>query len=198
MEKESKKLLPMGTILTIDDYDGEVMVMSRNCEATDGAVYDYGICCYPEGEDYGNACINSDKIKEVLHLGYVSDEKERADALEAASSFTVKENKDAPNPSRHFPLGAIIRFTETGELVMISGHAGEGEDSHVHEYQGYRCPDGDAECVFDFDNKDCELVFEGFVDEAAHEYMSNLDRAIEAVFREENDIVGKIISKLFL
>jgi len=76
MNKE--KYLPVGSVLMLKNGKKRVMITGFVATApeTEGKVYDYIGCLYPEGviSSDKNLLFNHDQISEIYYMGYVDDE----------------------------------------------------------------------------------------------------------------------------
>ncbi|EEM85190.1 DUF4176 domain-containing protein [Bacillus thuringiensis] len=71
------KLLPIGTVVKLEDMEQSVMIIGRMAISEDKREFDYVGVLYPIGF-IGNEnvlCFNYDKIKEEMHKGYMTDEE---------------------------------------------------------------------------------------------------------------------------
>ena len=75
-----KNLLPLGSIVLLENGEKRIMIYGRRQKAmVNNDEYDYVACLYPEGnisEEFTYLFNHSD-IKEVIHTGY-SDEEDAA------------------------------------------------------------------------------------------------------------------------
>lgn len=90
-------LLPIGSVVIINNGIRTLMITGRKqIDKTNGEIYDYLACLYPEGivgEEY-NFLFNKEDIKEVIFKGYESDEDiELQKKLEKLSVDYKKEFK---------------------------------------------------------------------------------------------------------
>lgn len=78
-----KTLLPLGTLVYLEDGTKKIMVVGRGAVMEDGesgedVYFDYMGCAYPEGIDPENAIFfNEENIDQVLHEGYTDEEEQR-------------------------------------------------------------------------------------------------------------------------
>ncbi|ARJ20673.1 hypothetical protein B7492_05265 [Bacillus mycoides] len=71
------KLLPIGTVVKLEDMEQSVMIIGRMAISEDKREFDYVGVLYPIGF-IGNEnvlCFNYDKITEEMHKGYMTDEE---------------------------------------------------------------------------------------------------------------------------
>ncbi|KMP34602.1 DUF4176 domain-containing protein [Bacillus albus] len=71
------KLLPIGTVVKLEDMEQSVMIIGRMAISEDKREFDYVGVLYPIGF-IGNEnvlCFNYDKIIEEMHKGYMTDEE---------------------------------------------------------------------------------------------------------------------------
>ncbi|PFW82275.1 hypothetical protein COL27_17510 [Bacillus sp. AFS075960] len=71
------KLLPIGTVVKLEDMEQSVMIIGRMAISEDKREFDYVGVLYPLGF-IGNEnvlCFNYDKITEEMHKGYMTDEE---------------------------------------------------------------------------------------------------------------------------
>ena len=76
-----KSILPLGSIVTIEDHKESVMVIGRKLGVKNSQgnleVFDYGGCLYPEGLINGQGIFfNSKDIQGIIHIGYVNEKEE--------------------------------------------------------------------------------------------------------------------------
>ena len=80
-KKIPERFLPVGSVVLLEGGDQPIMItgyliFKKNLkEGEERKMFDYGACYYPEGiVDYNSSiAFNHDKVKKVLHLGYVND-----------------------------------------------------------------------------------------------------------------------------
>ena len=87
--QESIKLLPIGSVVMLNNGTKEVMITGFYTVSKDEPdnVYDYCGCMYPEGviSSDQNLLFNHEQIAKIYFMGYVSEkEKEFKQKLEAA------------------------------------------------------------------------------------------------------------------
>ncbi len=74
------KVLPLGTIVTIEKLDLRLMIIGYQCksENEDDKVYDYCACTYPEGYLSLEKVIlfNHDSIDKIIYIGLQNKEQE--------------------------------------------------------------------------------------------------------------------------
>lgn len=81
--KLAKDLLPLGTLVYLEDGTKKIMVVGRGAVMEDSETgkdvyFDYMGCAYPEGIDPDNAIFfNEDNIDEIIHKGYADEEEKR-------------------------------------------------------------------------------------------------------------------------
>ena len=72
-----KNLLPLGSIVLLENGEKRIMIYGRRQKAiVNDEEYDYVACLYPEGnisEEFTYLFNHSD-IKEVIHTGYTDEE----------------------------------------------------------------------------------------------------------------------------
>ena len=66
--------LPLGSIVQLHEVDHPVMICAfMASEASDGQIYDYGGCAFPEGmQGMGNVFFDKDQIEAVHAFGLVN------------------------------------------------------------------------------------------------------------------------------
>lgn len=79
VDKQGDKLLPIGSVVLLEDSTKKVMIMGYcQYELESSIIWDYAGCLYPEG--YLGAdktfLFNADQIKEISFLGMESEEQE--------------------------------------------------------------------------------------------------------------------------
>ena len=74
-----EKLLPLGSIVLLENGEKRIMIYGRRQRATvNNEEYDYVACLYPEGnisEEFTYLFNHSD-IREVIHTGFTDEEDE--------------------------------------------------------------------------------------------------------------------------
>ena len=85
----NNKFLPIGTIVLLENATKKIMITGYASVSpdTEGVVYDYSGCPYPEGfMSYNQVCVfNANQIEVVVSQGYSNDEqKEFSQTLEKA------------------------------------------------------------------------------------------------------------------
>ncbi|WP_339099340.1 hypothetical protein IGL98_000240 [Enterococcus sp. DIV0840] len=74
------ELLPIGTVVTLNDGEQELMITARfPLYDNNGTVgyFDYAGCFYPQGQfNEGNYFFNSEDIKTIHFTGYISEEEQ--------------------------------------------------------------------------------------------------------------------------
>ena len=81
-----KKLLPIGTVVSLVDGTKKVMITGYSSKDPNGdKVYDYNACIFPEGIMEEKYCLfDRYQIDEIFYLGYEDDEqKEWFDKMES-------------------------------------------------------------------------------------------------------------------
>lgn len=78
------KILPIGTVVTLNNGEQKLMIISRfplyNNEGEIG-YFDYAGCLYPQGQvNQENYFFNEGDIQEIHFTGYVSEEEEQLKA----------------------------------------------------------------------------------------------------------------------
>lgn len=71
------KLLPIGTVVKLEDIEQSIMIIGRMVISEDKREFDYVGVPYPIGYlgDEKVLCFNNDKITEEMHKGYMTDEE---------------------------------------------------------------------------------------------------------------------------
>ncbi|MGG3447351.1 hypothetical protein CN507_00095 [Bacillus cereus] len=69
------KLLPIGTVVKLEEIEQFVMIIGRMVVSTDKRDFDYVGVPYPVGYlgDEKVLCFNHDKIVEEMHRGYMTE-----------------------------------------------------------------------------------------------------------------------------
>lgn len=67
------KLLPIGTVVKIEDIEQIVMIIGRMVISADKRDFDYVGVPYPIGYLGDVLCFNHDKIVEEMHRGYMTE-----------------------------------------------------------------------------------------------------------------------------
>lgn len=74
------KLLPIGTVVTLNDGEQELMITARfPLYDNNGIVgyFDYAGCFYPQGQfNEGNYFFNSEDIQTIHFTGYITEEEQ--------------------------------------------------------------------------------------------------------------------------
>ncbi len=75
-------LLPIGTIVYLNEGTSKIMIVNRGPLVTDEegeqVMYDYTGCLYPEGLDANNVLyFNEENVDKVVFEGYKDEEEER-------------------------------------------------------------------------------------------------------------------------
>ena len=63
---QSKSLLPIGSVITMDDTDVKYMIVGYNYKG-----FDYSLCKYPEGISNALIGLNHDCIVRIYNVGYI-------------------------------------------------------------------------------------------------------------------------------
>ncbi len=90
-----EQLLPIGSVVLLKEADKRMMIYGiKQINETDGQVYDYIACLYPEGnigEEY-NYLFNHENIEKVNFIGYIDAEFQLF--RQALEKELVKESED--------------------------------------------------------------------------------------------------------
>lgn len=79
----TKKLLPLGTLVYLEDGTKKIMVLGRGAvyedpESGEDVYFDYMGCPYPEGIDPENGIFfNEDNVDDIIYNGYSDEEEKR-------------------------------------------------------------------------------------------------------------------------
>ena len=77
--KDSTKLLPIGSVVMLNNGTKEVMITGFYSVSADepNNIYDYCGCMYPEGliSSEQNLLFNHSQIVKILHMGYNSEKE---------------------------------------------------------------------------------------------------------------------------
>ena len=96
MMQESTKLLPIGSVVMLNNGTKEVMVTGFYSVSADepNSIYDYCGCMYPEGviSSEQNLLFNHAQIAKVIYMGYNS-EKEVEFKQKLAQAVNIIENE---------------------------------------------------------------------------------------------------------
>lgn len=73
-----EKVLPIGTVVTLDDSDARLMIMGyQRYDAGNAKIYDYCACTYPEGyiSDDNTLLFDHEQIHRVIYVGLQNAEQ---------------------------------------------------------------------------------------------------------------------------
>lgn len=103
MEKE--RFLPIGSVVLLDGGTKPVMITSysifgniqNDAGETEKKMYEYGCCVYPEGilDPQKTGGFNHDQIKNILFVGYETDEQKELSKIMDEHYEEIKEKYES-------------------------------------------------------------------------------------------------------